>query len=152
MALALSGLLVFPFYFLRSFAYAGIPVSLLAAVASVTVLPALLKVLGPRIDSLPVLRRRKTQTDTGFWYRTAKRVMRFPVPVGAVGVIIPLALGAPFLDLKMTLADERVLPSSASSYQVGQAMRERFASQQSQAEMVVMRKSGPTETGPQGHQ
>ncbi|AXE88780.1 MMPL family transporter [Streptomyces sp. Go-475] len=145
-ALALSGLLVFPFYFLRSFAYAGIPVSLLAAVASVTVLPALLKVLGPRIDSLPVLRRRKPQTDTGFWYRTAKKVMRFPVSVGTVGVIILLALGAPFLDLKMTLADERVLPSSASSYQVGQAMRERFDSQQSQAEMVVMRKSGPTET------
>src|SRR6476660_1403566 len=75
-ALSLCGLLVFPFYFLRSFAYAGIPVTLLAAVASMTVLPALLALLGKRIDKLSFRRKREARPmQEGFWYRLATGVM-----------------------------------------------------------------------------
>ena len=51
-AVSLAALLVFPLYFLRSFAYAGIAVVLIAAIGAVVVLPALLAVLGPHVDSL----------------------------------------------------------------------------------------------------
>ncbi|MCC3766756.1 MMPL family transporter [Streptomyces sp. UNOC14_S4] len=141
-ALALSGLLVFPFYFLRSFAYAGIPVALIAALASVTVLPALLKVLGPRINSLQILKRRKPAAEKNFWQRTAMVVMRFPLPVGLAAVALLLLLGAPFLKMKMSLADERVLPTSAGSFQVGKALREGYSSQENGSELVVMREVG----------
>ncbi|MFE9660921.1 MMPL family transporter [Streptomyces sp. NPDC005955] len=142
-ALALGGLLVFPFSFLRSFAYSGIPVALIAALASVTVLPALLRVLGPRIDSLRVPGRSgRPRQEENFWHRTATAVMRFPLPVGLATVALLLLLGAPFLHLKLSLADERVLPSSASSFQVGEVMRNAYPSQENHAALVVLRAVG----------
>ena len=56
-AVSLSALLIFPLYFLRSFAYAGVAVVAVAAIGSVVVLPALLVVLGPRVDALVVAPR-----------------------------------------------------------------------------------------------
>ncbi|UED85444.1 MMPL family transporter [Streptomyces profundus] len=142
-AIALSGLLVFPFYFLRSFAYAGIPTALLAAAASLTMLPALLKVLGPRIDKWRIRKHRDgglagSVDGQGFWYRLALRVMRFPVLIGTSIVALLLVLGSPFLDLKLGLADERVLPRSAASHEVGNVVREEFNSQEHQAMTVVL--------------
>jgi putative drug exporter of the RND superfamily len=138
-ALALSALLVFPFYFLRSFAYAGIPTALVAAVAALVALPALLAVLGPRIETLRILPRRPVPPPgTGFWYRLSMAVMRFPVPVLAGCVAVLLLLGAPFLHLRMSLADERALPPSTSSFQVGQTIREEFPAQESQPVLVVL--------------
>ena len=92
-AVSLSALLVFPQYFLRSFAYAGIAVVLLAMVASVVALPALLAVIGHRIDALRVFGAPPSteREEDGFWYRMATRVMRRPVPV-AVGVVAVLAV------------------------------------------------------------
>src|SRR5918992_549714 len=74
-AVSLLALLVFPLYFLRSFGYAGIAVVALAAI------PALLAVLGRRVDRfpLPLLRRRAAaarEPGTGFWHRIATAVMR----------------------------------------------------------------------------
>ncbi|WP_065489011.1 MMPL family transporter [Streptomyces sp. PTY087I2] len=67
-AVSLSAMLVFPQYFLRSFAYAGIAVVLLAAAAALILLPAALMLLGPRINSLDLRRlfrrRKKTATAT----------------------------------------------------------------------------------------
>ncbi|WP_062210042.1 MMPL family transporter [Streptomyces sp. NBRC 109706] len=143
-AIALSGLLVFPFYFLRSLAYAGIPTALLAAAASLTLLPALLKVLGPRIDKWQFRRRKEGDglaggvDGQGFWYRLALRVMRFPGRIAFTVVALLLVLGVPFLDLKMGLADERVLPTSAASHEVGNVVREEFTSQEHQAMTVVL--------------
>jgi len=81
-AVSLSALLVFPQYFLRSFAYSGVAVVLLAMTASLVALPAMLAVVGTRIDSLRVFKvRGERREEDGFWYRTASRVMRRPVPV-----------------------------------------------------------------------
>src|SRR5204863_9466262 len=76
---SLAALLVFPLAFLRSFAYAGVAATVLAAIGAVTVLPALLALLGPRVDKL-VLWKRKPRTEVlGFWHRVATFVMRRPV-------------------------------------------------------------------------
>ncbi|MFT2014259.1 MMPL family transporter [Streptomyces sp. 796.1] len=140
-ALAMGALLVFPFYFLRSFAYAGIPTALIAAAVSVTFLPALLKALGPRIDKGRILGKKRSTApnpEEGFWHRTAITVMRFPLPVAAVVIGLLLFLGAPFLDLKMSLADERVLPTSTQSREVGETIRKDFNAQETQALNVVL--------------
>ncbi|WP_079128046.1 MMPL family transporter [Streptomyces niveus] len=148
-ALALAGLLVFPFYFLRSFAYAGIPTALLAALVSITFLPALLKALGPRIDKGRVLGRGKEEKPPKpeterFWYRLATNVMRFPVPVAVAVIGLLLFLGSPFLSLHMSLADDRVLPADTQSRQISDLIREDFSAQESQALNVVLNDTPPT--------
>ncbi|MGW3659743.1 MMPL family transporter [Streptomyces sp. NPDC005151] len=141
-ALALAGLLVFPFYFLRSFAYAGIPTALLAAVVSVTFLPALLKALGPRIEKGRILGRKaeKPQPPEAerFWYRLATKTMRFPIAVTVVVVGVLLVLGSPFLSLRMSLPDDRVLPAETQSRQVSDILRNDFNARESQALNVVL--------------
>ncbi|MET4924818.1 MMPL family transporter [Streptomyces sp. PSRA5] len=148
-ALALAGLLVFPFYFLRSFAYAGIPTALLAAFVSITFLPALLKALGPRIDKGRILRRGKEPKPPKpeaerFWYRLATNVMRFPIPVAVAVIGLLLLLGSPFLSLHMSLADDRVLPADTQSRQISDLIREDFSAQESQALHVVLSDTPPT--------
>ena len=93
-AVSLAALLVFPLYFLRSFAYAGIAVVLLAMVGAIVTLPALLAVVGHRIDALPGPAPAQAADRGGrFWYRTATRVMRHPVPVAIAVVAVLLLLG-----------------------------------------------------------
>lgn len=137
-ALALSALLVFPVYFLRSFAYAGVAVVLLAAATALLVLPVLLFLLGRRVDALdlrvPVRRlfRRPPPApkpvERSFWYRTARLVMRRALPVGLAVTAFLLLLGAPFLHVRFGYPDERVLPaaSAMSSRQVGDTLRHDF--------------------------
>ncbi|MGW0567627.1 MMPL family transporter [Streptomyces tauricus] len=146
--LALAALLVFPFYYLRSFAYAGIPTALLAALVSLTFLPALLKVLGHRIEKGRLPGRRSAATAVrevgeraareGFWYRLAMGVMRFPLPVAGAVVALLLLLGAPFLGLRLSLPDERVLPADSQARQVGGVIRDNFRAQETQALNVVL--------------
>ena len=136
-AVSLAAMLVFPLAFLRSFAYAGIAVVGLAAVGAVVVLPALLAVLGHRVDKWVVWRRPVKAEGTGFWHRVALAVMRRPLPVAA-GVILVLGfLGAPFFNIAFGLPDDRNLPASASSRQVQDIIRTEFASNEASALSVV---------------
>jgi uncharacterized membrane protein YdfJ with MMPL/SSD domain len=125
-AVSLSGLLIFPQVFLRSMGAGGIAAVLVAVVAALTVLPALLAVLGTRVDALPVRRRRRLVTDTGAWARLARSVMRRPV-LYAVGVIaVLLALGAPFLHVAFGGIDSRALPAGTESRQVSETLDRDF--------------------------
>ncbi|MEP7055875.1 MAG: MMPL family transporter [Actinomycetota bacterium] len=138
-AASLAALLVFPLYFLRSFAYAGIAVVALATFGAVVVLPALLAVLGPRVDSGRLWRPRKAQVDlpNGFWHRVATAVMRRPVGIATGIIALLLLLGAPFLGVRFGLPDDRVLPSKTSSHQVQQEIRHGFTSHEADALNVV---------------
>ena len=137
-ALSLSALLLFPMYFLRSFAYSGIATVAFAAAAAVLVTPAAIAMLGPRIDALDmrklvrrVLRRPEpvpTPVERQFWYRSTKFVMRRSIPVGTAIVALLLLLGMPFLHIKFGNPDDRVLPKSASAHQVGDQLRNEFSS------------------------
>ena len=125
-ALSLAALLVFPIAFLKSFAYAGVAVVMLGAVTATVFLPALLAILGTRIEKLRVRKVSTKPEGTGFWHRIAVGVMKRPIPVATIVVAFLLFLGAPYLGVEFGLPDDRVLPSEASSHQVSQTLREDF--------------------------
>ncbi len=136
-ALSMVSMVLFPMYFLKSFAYAGIAVVAFAAVAAIVVAPAAIVLLGDRLDSFDVrrlLRRvlgRPEPTpkpvEENFWYRSTKFVMRRAIPIGGAIIALLLLLGAPFLGAKWGFPDDRVLPESLSARQVGDQLREDFA-------------------------
>jgi RND superfamily putative drug exporter len=137
-AVSLSALLVFPLYFLRSFAYAGIAVVLTAMVTSLLSLPALLAVLGTKVNALSILRRDPKPEGTGFWYRVATAVMKRPVVVAVTVVAVLLVVGAPFLRVAFGQADDRALPTSAESRQVSETLRSEFAGNSGETFAVVI--------------
>jgi RND superfamily putative drug exporter len=131
--LALSGLLIFPQMFLRSMGLGGVAAVAVAMIASLTVLPALLAILGHRIDALRLPWRRRTVptvtgtlADRGFWARIAASVMRRPVLylLGSTTVLVLLAV--PFLRVEFGGADERVLPQAAESRVVSERLSDEF--------------------------
>ena len=118
---------MFPIAFLRSFAYAGVA-WVLAGLFSVVVLPAILFLLGHRVNALTLWRRSVTPPEEGFWHRVATVVMRRPVPIATAVVAFLLVLGTPFLGLRLSSPDDRVLPESADVRQVHDVLREEFSS------------------------
>lgn len=133
-AVSLASMFAFEQYFLRSFAYAGIAVVLIAAAASLIALPALLVLLGHRVDALDVRRllprrvkeRRREREPGAGWAALARLVMR-RAPLFAVGTVAVLvALGLPFKDVQFGTADDRQLPASTTAHVVQQEIREEF--------------------------
>ncbi|AKN69564.1 transporter [Streptomyces sp. PBH53] len=130
-AVSLAAMMLFPQYFLRSFAYAGIAVVLLAAAAALILLPAALILLGHRVNALDLRRlfrrdREPKRAEGTAWARTAGLVMR-RAPLFALGTTALLVLlGLPFLGVKFGTADDRQLPSTAESHVVQQHIREGF--------------------------
>jgi len=128
-AASLASLLIFQQSFLRSMGYGGVAAVLAAMLAALTLLPALLAVLGPRIEAgrMPWRKDPRLEVDSsgaalsgeldeaGAWARLAHSVMRRPVAYLTVITIFLLALGAPFLSVRWGSTDERVLPVSAPS-------------------------------------
>ncbi|MFP5255327.1 MAG: MMPL family transporter [Acidimicrobiia bacterium] len=144
-AVSLLALLVFPFAFLRSFAYAGVAVAVLAGLFSVLVLPAMLAALGPRIDAWSLRPARTKADEDGFWHRMAVVTMRRPIPITTAVVAVLFVLGAPFLRFAAGVPDDRVLPESFSSRQVSDAIRDGFSSQEAGAASVVATGIGDVE-------
>jgi uncharacterized membrane protein YdfJ with MMPL/SSD domain len=134
-AISLGSLLLFPQVFLRSMGFGGMAAVLVAMVGALTVLPALLAVLGHRVNSLsirPLLRRVARRpspaaaTSGGAWTRIARSVMRRPVVYAVVIVIGLLALGTPFTHIKWGGIDERALPSGTDSRAVAETLKRDF--------------------------
>jgi putative drug exporter of the RND superfamily len=137
MAAASAALLVFPLVFLRSFAYSGIAVVFLAGGAALVVLPAVLALLGPRINSLTVWHRSVRPPADGFWSKTARGVMRRPVLVIVAVVVLLGVLAAPFVHIRMGYLDDRVLAPSDHVRQVDDTVRSDFGQGQTDALQVV---------------
>ncbi len=134
---SLSALLIFPLYFLRSFAYAGVGVILVAMVTSVVSLPALLAVLGHRVDKWQIFRRRPATETGGIWHRIAVGVMRRPLAVAITGVVVLLAAGIPFFGVRFGVPDDRVLPAGDPAREVADILRDEFPSAEADAFAVV---------------
>lgn len=143
-ALSMAMMVLFPMHFLKSFAYAGVATVAFAAIAALVVTPAAIVLLGDRVNK--VRRRRPvgrsepagSPVERQFLYRWTTSVMRRAVPIGLAVIALLLLLGAPFLGVKWGFPDDRVLPTSASSHQVGDQLREDFVDNSATAVTVVI--------------
>jgi len=132
-AAAIASLTIFPQRFLYSMGIAGALVALLAATLAIVVLPALLSVLGPRVNALsPRWLARAADRDarpaqSGAWYRLAQLVMRRPALIAVTSATFLIALGIPFFtQVKFTTVDANVLPASATARLVSDTLNTRF--------------------------
>ena len=131
-AAAVASLAVFPQRFLYSMGIAGAVAALLSATLALTVLPALLTVLGPRVNAFAPKRlqraaEREVRPDHhGFWYRLSRLVMRRPALIAASSAAVLIALGIPFTGIKFIQASASVLPMSASARQVNDTLKSQF--------------------------
>jgi uncharacterized membrane protein YdfJ with MMPL/SSD domain len=131
-AAALAALLVFPQRFLYSMGIGGMIVALVSATTALLVLPALLAVLGARVNALAparLQRRARAGGETsGFWYRLSRGVMRRPGRVAVATATLLVVLGLPFTGIRFTGIDASVLPAGAHARVVDDALRSDFSS------------------------
>ncbi|MFN3218048.1 MAG: MMPL family transporter [Acidimicrobiales bacterium] len=135
-AVSLASLVVFPLYFLRSFAYAGVGVLLVAMLSSVIVLPALMHVLGHRVNTWSFGSASRSQDSKG-WAAIAERVVRRPVVVAVTVVAVLILAGTPFLGVQFGNPDERVLPADDPARIATERIGDEFASDEAAAFSVI---------------
>jgi uncharacterized membrane protein YdfJ with MMPL/SSD domain len=144
-AAAMGSLLLFPQRFLYSMGIGGMMVAVLAGGVALLVLPAVLAVLGPRVNALAPRRlQRAAEADarpaqSGAWYRLSRAVMRRPGRVATGAAVLLIALGIPFLGIKLTAVDASVLPESSSARQVDDALKRDFDVRQTTPITLVAR-------------
>ncbi len=142
---ALAGLMIFPQRFLFSMGFGGLMVALVAALVAVGVLPAVLALLGTRINALAP-RRWRTRTEaadrleqSGAWYRLSRLVMRRPFIVATVSGLAVILLALPALGIRFTTTDATVLPTSASARQVHDILKAGFPGENSTPVFLAVR-------------
>ena len=124
-ALGLMGLLIFELSMLRSIGIGGMVVIAASVVVALTLVPALLSVIGRRIDALPILPARLYRNGR-FWRTLASWVIRRPLLVMVPVIVVLLALGIPFLQVKLGIPWASVLPEEAESRQGWEKVSEEF--------------------------
>ena len=140
--LGLLGLVLFEFMILRSVGIAGAIVVGLAVAAAVTLLPAILAIVGTRIDALAVRRVVVDPGADGPWARLARRVMRRPVAVLVPTLAVLLVLGVPFLHVRFNAPDATILPSSVPSREAYDVLVREFGEGEFAPLVVAVRTTG----------
>ena len=143
-AASMLGLLFFPQMFLRSMAIGGALVSLIAVLWSLTVLPALLAVLGTRVNALSIRSAWIEGNGSAFWSRLANWVMRRPLVVGVAVAAVLIAVAVPFLRVELTNPDARVVGQGAEPRQVFELLRdgERFPANETTPVQILVETPG----------
>ncbi|MFB4284007.1 MMPL family transporter [Nonomuraea sp. MTCD27] len=147
--IGLCGLMFFPQPISRSFGFGGIAVVLFDLLAALVVLPAVLAVLGPRINALrlPWSRRRPgavTREDRA-WNRLATSVTRRPLPWLAGGLLALLVAAAPLLSLQQGLTNHRYLPADNEGQIVPAMLQEGFPQNGPAGTRMDIAVAGPVE-------
>jgi RND superfamily putative drug exporter len=139
-AIVLSSLAFFPQYFLKSFATGGVVVVFLSIAGALIALPALLALLGDRVNSLKLGRKKAAPktTDDGFWGSTARFVMKRPLAISLVALIGLGGLMSLSGNIQYGQVDDRVLPKTSNSVEANNVIRERFSGREaSPVEILV---------------
>lgn len=140
--LVLSSMVLFPQYFLKSFAYAGISVVFFAIVASIFALPAVLAMLGRNVDKWTIRRSALATHDDGGWAWIARTVMKRPSFFSLAAIALLALLALPAAHVKFGQVDDRVLPPTSPVAIAAAESRERFDGQSgTPVEVLVPRAS-----------
>jgi len=130
-AVTLASMMLFPQSFLKSFGYAGVSVVLIAIISAIVPLPALMMLLGHRIDKFVVRKSGITPKADGRWAQTARMVMRRPVSVVVLSLLILGAIAAPIRNVVFSQLDARVLPKNDKAAIAYHELSNRFPGQES---------------------
>lgn len=130
-AVTLGSMVVFPQAFLKSFGYAGVSVVIIAIISAIFPLPALMMILGHRVDKFVVRKSGITPKADGRWAQTARYVMRKPVTVVMLSLLILAVIAAPIKNIVFSQLDARVLPKSDKAAIAYAEMSTRFPGQES---------------------
>ncbi len=148
--IGLGGLIAFRFGLLRSLGVAGTVAVAAAVIASLTLLPAILAILGPRVNALPVpfLRHRSAggaedAEESGFWGRLAWFVLRHPWRVLIPTLLLLIGLGWPFVGARLSTADARILPPESESRRMSEVLAAEFAAGDAAPLLLVLTAPGP---------
>jgi putative drug exporter of the RND superfamily len=143
-AATLAALLVFPQPYFFSMGLGGALVVLLTCAAAMVVLPAMLALLGHRVNTLAPAWLQATDmhgapksVEGGRWYRLAEFVMRHPVSVALAAAAVLIVLASPVLGITLTSANANTLPRSASPRQVSDTLRRDFPADPSQNVLIL---------------
>jgi RND superfamily putative drug exporter len=137
-AVAIASLLVFPQDFLASIGAGGALVALLSALVTIVFLPAVLTLLGERVNALSPAWLQRRRGASARWSAVARVVIRHPAAIAAVVAAAMLVAGIPFLRVELTRADARVLPEEASAHSVDHALQDRFEADPSASILVTV--------------
>ncbi len=141
----LSSMMFFPLSFLKSFGYAGVSVVTLAVAAALLPLPAILAMVGHRVDKGVVRKSAITPKSEGRWAATARFVMRRPVPVVLVSLIILGIFAAPIKNVAFGQVDARVLPKGDKAAIASQVIAQRFPGEEGNPiEIIIPGGTGKT--------
>ncbi len=140
--LGLLGLVLFEFMILRSVGIAGAIVVGLAVASALTLLPAVLTIVGTRIDRLAVRRLASRAGTDGSWVRLARWVMRRPVAVLVPTLAVILVLGSPFLHVRFNAPDSSILPPSVPSRVAFDRLRDEFGEGEFAPIVLAIRTTG----------
>ncbi len=141
--LGLLGLVLFEFTILRSVGIAGAMVVGVAVLAALTLLPAILSILGPRLDRLAVRRVNAAPSANEPWARLARRVMRRPLLVFLPTLGVLLVLGTPFLHVRLNAPDATILPPTVPSRVAFNRLDAAFGAGRFAPLQLALRTSGP---------
>ena len=137
-SIGLSGLIFFHINMLHSVGLGGILVVLIAVFAAITLLPAVLAIIGTRVNAFPVRIARlwgrgriqpagaDGNQQHGFWYRLSQLVMRYPVRILVPVLLVLIALGLPFLGVRFSAPDASILPAHVPSRAAYDLLASRF--------------------------
>jgi uncharacterized membrane protein YdfJ with MMPL/SSD domain len=135
-AASLIALCIFPQRFLYSIGIGGALVALSSAGVCLLFLPALLAMLGQRVNALAPVSLQGVPTERR-WFALARFVLTHPISVAICAVAVMVVAGLPFLRVELTQANAKILPKDASARQVDDAIGNRFASDPADRIVVV---------------
>ncbi|HEX9132326.1 MAG TPA: MMPL family transporter, partial [Ktedonobacteraceae bacterium] len=161
-SIGLLGLVFFRINMLRSVGMGGVLVVLMAVFAAITLLPAILSILGTRVNAFPVrlpklrtlvgarilapknTRREEAITDPqhGFWYRLSQLVMRYPIRIFVPVLLFLIALGLPFLGVRFSAPDASILPADVPSRAAYDLLASRFNARETTPILLAVQTKG----------
>jgi len=136
--ISLAALMFFPQMFLKSFGYAGVSVVAIAILGALIPLPAILALLGTKIDKFVVRKSSITPKQDGRWAHTARYVMKRPVSVVVLSLLILGTLASPIKDIVFSQADTRVLPASNKAAIASQVGLDKFPGEQANPIEIII--------------